>query len=416
MAGRLIFVESNTTGSGMLALATADRLRLDPVLLTSAPQRYVGLTDAGVDVIECDTNSFDALADTASRFRAGIAGVTTTSEFYLATVARLAGHLGLPGNPPDAILRCRDKSRTRRALADAGVGQPGFMVVGDDRQLPAALREVGLPCVVKPVDESGSQDVLLCRSYAEAAAHVRRVLGTRVNARNQPSAGVALIEEYLDAPEYSVEMFSTAGSAACVGITAKSVGGEPYFVETGHHFPAALAPDAAGRLVWLARDALTAVGVREGPTHVEVKLTAGRAAVVEINARLAGGMIPELVRLVDGIDLIEQQVRAAVGLPVDLAPVPGGDRCAGIRFVTADRAGTVLDVSGVDEAMRLPGVRRVFVSTSPGAVVAPARDAYGRIGHVIACGRDAAAVRMALDEAVGLIRVSLDTELVTSRS
>jgi S-sulfo-L-cysteine synthase (3-phospho-L-serine-dependent) len=407
MPGRLIFVESNTTGSGMLALTAAHRLGLEPLLLTSNPRRYAGLAGSGAEVVDCDTNTLAALTEAVARRRGGIAGITTTSEFYLVAAAELADRLGLPGNPPNAVRLCRDKSRTRLVLAAARLPQPRFVMVRDSRQLSLPLREVGLPCVVKPVDESGSDNVRLCRSEPQVRAHLRTVLAARVNARNQPAAGVALVEEYLDGPEYSVEMFSTAGVARCIGITAKSVRGDPYFVESGHHYPAPLDPPAAERLVGTVEAALGVVGVRTGPTHTEVKLLPDGPAIVEINVRLAGGMIPELIRLADGVDLLEQQVRAAAGLPVDLAARPGPDPCVGIRFVTARRRGTVLAVTGTDDALAQPGVRAVSVPVQPGARVVPARNAYERVGHVIAAGACPRAVESTLDRAVDLIRVAV---------
>ncbi|HEY3607854.1 MAG TPA: ATP-grasp domain-containing protein [Pseudonocardiaceae bacterium] len=401
MAARLIFVESDTKGAAMPALATAARLGLEPVLLTGRPQRYTGLADTGAEVVECDTNSLEALVDVTSRWRRDIAGVTTTSEYHLLAVAELARYLGLPGNPPAAVRLCRNKAGMRGALAAAEIGQPRYAALRDHRRLATTLREVGLPCVVKPVDQSGSRDVRLCRSEPQVRAHLRQILS------DTRSAGVALVEEYLDGPEYSLEMFSTAGVARCVGITAKSVTGDPYFVEAGHRYPAGLDPDVSRMLITTVRRALGAVGVREGPTHTEVKLLTDRAAVVEINIRLAGGLIPELIKLVDGIDLLEQQIRAAVGRPVDLARVPGPDKVAEIRFITVDTAGTVLDVAGVDQASAVPGVRAVSVPLLPGAEVGPPRDAGDRVGHVIAGGADREYVTASLNRATSLIRIAL---------
>jgi cysteine synthase A len=407
MTDRLIFVESNTTGTGMSALTTAARLGLEPVLLTNGPQRYTGLADTGAEVVECDTNSFEALVNVTSRWRREIVGVTTTSEFFLIAVAELARHLGLPGNPPAAVRLCRNKAGMRGALAAAEIGQPRFVVVRDHRRLAPTLREVGLPCVVKPVDRSGSQDVRLCRSEPQVRSHLRDILAGRVNQHDQPLAAMALVEEYLDGPEYSVEMFSTAGVARCVGITAKSVIGDPYFVEAGHVYPAGLDPDTSRMLITTVRRALSAVGVREGPTHTEVKLLTDRAAIVEINATLAGGLIPELIKLVDGIDLLAQQIQAAAGRPVDLTRVPGPDKAAGIRFVTVDTAGTVLDVAGVDQARAVPGVRTASVPLRPGAQVNRARNADDRVGHVIAGGAGRESVNASLNRAANLIRIAL---------
>ncbi|MGM1058997.1 ATP-grasp domain-containing protein [Saccharothrix sp. Mg75] len=402
MRARLIFVESNTTGSGMLALGTAHRMGLRPVLLTGAPQRYAGLGGAPADVVLCDTNSPDALAWTVAAL-GEVAGVTTTSEYFLPAVAGLVTRLGLRGNPPDAVTRCRDKARTRTALAAAGVGQPRFAVVRDPSEAAAAVAVTGLPSVVKPVDESGSQDVLLCGSVSEVRAHLGRVLARRVNARGQRTSGTALVEEYLDAPEYSVETFAVDGRTGIVGITAKQVGGSPYFVETGHCFPAVLPPGTARRVVSEVTRALAVLGLRHGPAHTEVRVLPDRVAVIEVNARLAGGMIPELVRLAGGADLLEQQIRAAVGLPVEQLRDP--TRFAAIGFVTAAAPGTVTAVVGAAEAGALPGVVRVTVTAEPGRPVVPARNAHERLGHVIAVAPNASEVRAAVRKALGLIQV-----------
>jgi cysteine synthase A len=400
---RLIFVESNTTGTGMLALRTAGRMGFEPVLLTSEPKRYAGLAETAATVVRCDTNDAAEVLAAVRRWPTGVAGVTTTSEFYLTAVAETAEALGLPGNPPDAVRLGRDKAQARAALAAAGVGQPRFAAVRDEAAVPAALDRVGLPCVVKPVDESGSQHVRLCRTPAQVWEQVRLILAAPANVRGQPAKRTALVEEFLEGQEFSVELFSVDGVAHPVGITAKTTGGDPWFVETGHAYPAPDDPAVVG----VAAQALAVLGVRQGPTHTEVRVRPGRAAIIEVNVRLAGGMIPEMIRLVDGVDLLEQQLRLAVGRAVDLKPTPGPDRAGGIRFVTAAREGTVTSVHGLDEASALPCVRRVSVSASPGRPVGPARDAYGRLGHVIATGPGQAAVQADLEKALELIRVEV---------
>ena len=62
-----------------------------------------------------------------------------------------AERLGLPHNAPDAVARTRDKAAMRRALAQAGVPQPRFAQLLPGADVAAAVSEVGLPCVVKPV-------------------------------------------------------------------------------------------------------------------------------------------------------------------------------------------------------------------------------------------------------------------------
>ncbi|GAA3681709.1 ATP-grasp domain-containing protein [Nonomuraea antimicrobica] len=395
---RLLFVESNTTGTGMLALGTAARLGYEPVFLTADPSRYAGLERTGARVVRCDTGSAGSLREAATGPISGpisgpIAGVTTTSEFYLAATAALAQELGLPGNPADVVRTCRDKAAVRLRLDRAGIPQPRWRCARSVDEVPEAVAAVGLPCVVKPVDDSGSANVRVCASVREAADQARVVLAVRRNVRGQPTAGTVLIEEYVAGPEYSVEMFSHRGEARCVGVTRKTVGAPPYCVELGHLHPAGLTPAEESALVETVRAVLGALGVMTGPTHTEVKV----GAIIEVNCRLAGGMIPELVRLARGVDLLEQQLRCAVGEPPDLDARAGG--YAGIHFITAGRAGTLRGVAGLERVARHPGIAQVTVTARRGAEVRPPRTAYDRLGFVIAAGDSPSAVTSALSSA-----------------
>jgi biotin carboxylase len=61
--------------------------------------------------------------------------------------------------------------------------------------------------------------------------------------------------------------------------------------------------------------------------------------VVEVNARLGGARIDQIVKAVWGVDLIEAQLRSALGLPQTLAP-SRKPRCAVVNaLVHAPRTG-----------------------------------------------------------------------------
>src|SRR4051812_46909841 len=65
-------------------------------------------------------------------------GVLTWDEARVLQAAKLADALGVPGDT-DAVMRCRDKYLTRKALADAGVGPVrSVLVSGVEEALAAA--------------------------------------------------------------------------------------------------------------------------------------------------------------------------------------------------------------------------------------------------------------------------------------
>src|SRR5262249_10553574 len=91
--------------------------------------------------------------------RQPIDGVLCSDEGRIHLSAQIAQALGLPGGNPDAVLRCRDKHRTRQALAAAGVAQPKSALVGTVAQALEIAAEFGYPVILKPRALAGSLGV-----------------------------------------------------------------------------------------------------------------------------------------------------------------------------------------------------------------------------------------------------------------
>ncbi|MEU5695588.1 ATP-grasp domain-containing protein [Actinosynnema sp. NPDC020468] len=391
-----VFVESNTTGSGRRFCRVASDLGLRPLVLARDPHRYAFTAVDGVDVSPVDTGDLGAVLRHCADLPGRIEGIWSSSEYGVAVAAAAGRALGLPGPSPDAVAACRDKVRQRAVLAAAGVPAPRWHVARTASDAVRAARALGFPVVVKPPRESGSLGVRLCRDRPEvvagftAACHRGSTLDTEV-----------LVEEYVDGDEYSVEVFD--GKA--VGVTRKYLGAAPHFVETGHDFPADVsAPDEA-ELVRVAEASAEALDLGWGPIHVEVRLTTSGASLIEVNPRLAGGMIPDLVLAASGVDLVDRTVRRAVGADPVTRPAPGAR--ASIRFVLAPRAGVVAGVSGLGEAERMPGVRAVHASARPGDPVVITHSFRDRLGYAIATGDTAAAAADRADAAARRIRVEI---------
>lgn len=403
MPNKLLFIEANTTGTGMLALQKATDLGWHPLFFTNNPQRYSGLSEATCQIFVCDTNDLEALQATIEKqvAREEICGIVTTSEFYIETTAALAARYNLPGNPVKVVKNARNKALTRQILQQAGVRQPRFVILHDVAEIAGAIEHVGLPLVLKPADDSGSNNVLLCSTREQAEQHTKKLLATQVNIRGQQTAGIVIAEEYLEAAEFSVEMLSWQGEATCIGITQKSLTGLPYFVESRHLFPASLPEEQAENIRTTVRQGLSALGIYNGTTHTEVKWTSAGSAIIEVNARLAGGMIPELIRLVTGIDMLEQHIRCAVGGPV--VPQIKTQGVAGIQFFMADKQGLLRSFDGIEKAAKVADVVLVKVTIQPDNLIQPPQNAYHRLGYVIVHSENKEMAVQRLQEAMGQV-------------
>nr|WP_230416239.1 ATP-grasp domain-containing protein [Micromonospora tarapacensis] len=300
------------------------------------------------NVITAETNDLDMLLPQVQRLHEVLRfdGVVTSCDYYLGTAARLAAHLGLPSPRPDAVEYACRKDLARQRMQVAGLPGPAFAITEDWPGTEVAARTLGFPLVIKPVDLCAGMFVRLVADRTQLREAFDALDAFPVNARGQQRLPLVLLEEVLVGPEVSVETVTVDGATTVLGVTDKSLAGEPWFVETGHMFPAALDAATVTAVCDMTVAALAAVGYDRGVAHTELRLTAAGPRVVEINPRPAGNQITELVRRVTGVDLPMVFTQLALGEQPDIAVTGTGVRSAAISFLLPPRAGTVAGIEG----------------------------------------------------------------------
>ncbi|MEU5534823.1 ATP-grasp domain-containing protein [Streptomyces sp. NPDC020362] len=408
-ARHVVFLESNLTGSGYEAIAAARRAGHRVTFLTRDLPMYLAPGHERLDlslvdeVVTCETNDPAAVVAAVEGLDRPADAIVAVGEWHMISAAVASRTLGLPGPDPDGVRAARDKSATRARCAAAGVPVPGFARVERPEEVYGLA--LAYPCVVKPLDDGGSNGVRLCRDRDEAADHVRLLLKDTHNERGQRKIPAALVEEYVDGPEVSVEVLVRGGEAVVLAVTSKELGELPYFCETGHHVPAALGSGLDEQCADVALRSLRAVGFDFGAAHVELRLAADGPRLIEINCRPAGDRITQLVALSTGVDipaeLVAMYLERADPRPL---PVPGSSRAAAIAFLPAAQ-GVVTAVAGVDTAARLPGVVDVGLYVEPGTHVPALPNNTARYGHVVAVapsGREALRRARTAADAIGV--------------
>lgn len=376
--------------------------------LRSAPEGVAHPLLGACNVITADTNDTEALLPRVRRLHEvlGFDGVLTSCDYYLPAVARTAAALGLPGPAPEAVGHACRKDATRRVLAGAGVAGPRFAVHEEAAELVRAAREIGYPLVVKPVDLCAGMFVRRVDDEEQLAAAVGALAGFPVNARGQRRVPAVLLEELLDGPEVSVETVSHAGAVHVIGVTDKSVGGAPAFIETGHMFPAALSAADADAAEQTALGALKALGLTDGVVaHTEIKLTSAGPRVVEVNPRPAGNRITELVRHVTGIDLAAAFVDVSLGRAPDLRRTDTGLRSAAVGFLVPETTGTLEALDG-ERVRAAPDVLEARFA-EPGRRVRAAGSNNEYLGHVMAADPAGPGARARVEALLDEVRAGL---------
>lgn len=353
--------------------------------LRSAPEgaRHPLLTAR--NILTAPTNDPDRLLPFTERAHQtlGFDAVVSSCDYYLPLAARIAARLGLPGPAPEAMENACRKDATRHVLARAGVPGPRYAVCADWAETAKAAARIGMPLVVKPVDLCAGMLVRRVDDEAQLAEAHRALADFPVNARGQRRSPVVLLEELLHGPEVSVETVTHRGRTQVIGVTDKSIGGAPAFVETGHMFPAALTGHDARAARDTAVRAVEALGLDDVVAHTEIKLTPAGPRVVEVNPRPAGNRITELVRHVTGIDIAAACVDVALGREPDLRPHDTGLRSAAIGFLVPGTGGVLDGIDGGDTVGEARDVLELSLA-APGTPVTAAGSNNEYLGHVMA--------------------------------
>jgi ATP-grasp domain/ATP-grasp N-terminal domain len=334
-----------------------------------------------------------------------VLGVCTYDEAFVIAAARVAERLRLPGLTVAGAQRCRDKYMTREALTHAGLPQPGYALVRTVGQAEKGAQYLGLPVVIKPRGMGASAGVVMVSDVGQMDEAF--AVASRASHAGPPAFDEGLlVEEMVQGPEISVDGAIVAGEYSPFCLARKRLGPAPYFEEIGHIVDAAdpLLGDAWLRHVLAA--AHRALGLVDGITHTEVRLTARGPVIIEVNARLGGDLIPYIGQLATGVD--PGHVAADVARGNSPCLVASRRQVSGIRFLYPPVDCRVVRVS-LPEAGTPPGLICAQPMVVPGeAVYLPPRAHLGRYAFLIACTSKPATCEESLDEAASRSGVELE--------
>ena len=254
-------------------------------------------------------------------------GITSFSlESALPTVVYVAQAMGLVSNTEECVKLTETKFAQRCAFEQNGIPVPRYFRVKNEQGLQ--MLNFRYPIIVKPLDSGGSQGIMkldnpdgLTEAFNIAIDHSR--------------SREAIVEEFVDGREFSVEYLSCNGKHYFIQITDKVTSGAPHFIEMAHHQPANISKEIASQIKAMVEKALTALKIENSPSHTEIKMNSkGELYVIEIGARMGGDYITsDFVRLSTGYDLVKGAIELAVGS--FKVPEKCVSRYAGVYFYSA---------------------------------------------------------------------------------
>jgi biotin carboxylase len=389
-------------------LEAARTLGVDVVIGGDEAHALQELMGAGTLQVPLEDPEAAAEAIVAHDSHTPLDAVVAIDDRGTVAAALASQRLGLRHNRPEAVAATRDKLTMRLRLAGAEVPQPAFAPLAADagrHEVAAVVETIGLPCVVKPTTLSGSQGVLRADTVEDAVAVVERVRRISTAAGCEDDQPL-LVERFVPGPEVAVEGLLTDGDLTVLAVFDKPdpLDG-PAFEETIYVTPSRLSASDIEAVVTATAGACRGLGLVEGPVHAEIRVSRGRASVIEVAARTIGGLCARTLSFATGQTLEQLVIAQALGRT--LGTTRRQARASGVLMIPIAQAGILEGVGGRDRALGVPGVTDVQITITVGGRVVPVPEGDRYLGFVFARGSTPADVESSLRHAQVLLDVRI---------
>lgn len=304
------------------------------------------------------------------------------SEVAMNTMGIVNDVFHLSGIGVKTAVLATNKEKMREAFRLGNAPSPLSFGAGTFGEFLQKLYRIEGKAIVKPSRNSGSRGVS-CINRQQDRAFLEKAFDTAfMNSRDK----AVVVEQYIEGPEFSVEIIIWNNEINVLTVTDKLTTGAPHFVELGHSQPSKFSPVEVELVVKAAISGCKALHLTNCVAHAEVKLQQGKPYIMEIGARLGGDFIStELVHLSTGIDMVGAAIQVALGEEPDLTPKHAPQGVA-IRYFTP-RPGVLKSID-FSKCHIDSSVYQLEVYKKPGDIISEVTSSLDRSGHVITIGKN----------------------------
>lgn len=383
------------------AIQKAKEMNLEVIVVDMNPDA-IGFKEKGVIQEVISTIDIPKVLECAKKHK--INGIMTlASDMPMRTIATVSKEMNIIGIDEKTALKATSKFLMREALKTNHVPIPSFIKINTESECYSAvlkLKEKGYKCIIKPVDNSGSRGISLLSDFEEMTVKRAYEHGKRFS-----RSGELMVEEYMEGPEVSVESISINNECHVIQITDKLTTGSPYFVEMGHSQPSILEKEIKNQIIEITKKAVRAIGIKNGPSHTEIKVTQEGPKIVEIGARLGGDCITtHLVPLSTGVDMVEACIKLALGEEPNI--YKKFEKGSAIRYFKADY-GKILSIENIDEALKITGVKFISFMKNKGDEINEIKSSTDRTGFVISQAKSSGLAIQICNKVLDIVKVKV---------
>ena len=321
--------------------------------------------------------------------------------------AKASQKLGLKYNTPEAVMATGNKLLLRQALSKADLSTIKYNTIGlnDDPEL--IVPAINFPCVLKPFNLAASQGVIRANTQQEFASAFDRIKLLLLDLEKKTQKTIIpkiLIEDYIEGEEVALEGIMINGKLNVIALFDKPDPLEgPYFEETIYITPSKKPREIQISIENMAEQAARAIGLTEGPVHIELRLQPGGQSnnqagpwVIDMAARSIGGLCSRSLQFNEDLTLEDIILRHAINEPIEATLQP---KASGVMMIPIPKAGTLEQINGMLPAQAVPGITDITISMRIGEQLVPIPDGNKYLGFIFAKANKPEDVEVALRSA-----------------
>lgn len=380
----IVFIGSNKSGTSREALNIAKQMGYYTILFTDRAkflQQREEFPDVHLMIFLKDLIKKESVLNEIKRLVEkgyDVKACLSLVDPFVSIASQLAKELGLHQLSSEALYKMENKTRFRKALKGHSF-TPFFSVYDKTQSIDSFIRQTKdhLPLVVKSPESNGSKDVILVNTIDELRKELLTV-------QKRKTTVPLLVEEYLIGPQYLIEVIVHESKVSIVAIIKQEITNRKRFIITGYQFPAQLKSNELYMLEKSICEIVKTLGLVNGPCHLEMRFVNGEWKLIEINPRISGGAMNQIILHGTGINLVKETIKLNLGKEPSFEKTKFQFVYA--HYVIIQRRGVLIKVTGKKRAQRHKGVIDVYIKPRKGKILTPPLSMGDRYAYVLATG------------------------------
>jgi biotin carboxylase len=330
-----------------------------------------------------------------------IAGAFAAADVAV-TVSAITNALNLPGIPNEVAFASNNKAEMKKRWLRDGVPTPYSIEVSTVEEAKRVIDKIGeFPVMIKAVDNAASRGSKKIISFDELPDAIE-------DAKNNSTTRTALVEEFVEGKEYSVETVVFKGVHYHYGMGDRIFGFAPYAIEIGHIDPSRLSMEEQDEINKVVDRAADSLGITFGPAKADAIVTKKGPMVLEMPARLSGGWHSQYTTpLATGRDPIRDVINISTGGSMSIENTIPKFNNVSICKAVFPKPGKVIKISGVKEAEQIAGVAKIIMVVKEGENIREYHNCGNRVCYIITVGKDEKEAFKIWDKAVATIKFEI---------